>query len=846
MSEGGLTSQELRQRHADDISNARTFQTAGVSDQVAKDYLDTEEGQRYREALIRADPNASISDIDQRAIDQITSGRERPRMETISDPLVKIVPRGEPVSAYSPFFARQSAFDDAVARGLNLSEHFALPISSEAQVYDVYEIRPRGPTEVFVNTVAPTSELGGQVVKPGGAEQYLVPNRSLYSDASRIGSIGNDLSLHREMVEGRGLGPSIAAISEAGSDAARAPRLAGAGRALGIAGLALEAYDGAQTVRTASRLRSEGNDTAAESELIHFGSRSIGGLGGGAIGVGIGGAATSWSGPGMLIGGGLGGVAGVFGGEKFAQWNDNRNIYNQQDRSGNTWTYAPDRPERGWERAAPVDITSDGIDNARRGSLRASPALSNELDYKATSTSVELILGSPPAQRNPFTQPEGAQDARSSRPSSWEHDPESGQWARRVYGPFVERGMTPSQLHTAAPERASELDRAAAQIVLENASNSPASIAARYEDAYIRSNWAAYGPVPEAVRSARTDIDTLVASDENRYQRQADGRWVSNGLIFDSTAAGQLHAELNASREVLGARLPPPREITPPAPMTEGARLRDTVLGAYRNANIEASTEHIEIAAAAVRATWEANKLDSATTALAIRPDAVGRYSLDSPIGSMRLEGDGRTYRVAAITSVGGARSEERISPSGDPVVDRWIGALQDGDHAAAKTTQAEFNRSPEGQRLWDEALAEARYVETQEKPWLAQARHSPLFNQAMKHLEELEPRTAQSWTQEQREQVAGTIALEARRGQLPQISELEAAQDGSVVAIWNSPHNRSLDRRTDAISLEQAAEQPLQQSMRLLDDETQRQDRQSVIEAQQRQVPEQQLGFSM
>jgi hypothetical protein len=113
--EPGLTSQELRQRHADEIANGRTFQTAGVSDQVAKDYLDTEEDQRYREALIRADPNASISDIDQRAIDQITSGRERPRMETISEPLVKIVPRGEPVSAYSPFFARQSAFDDAVA-----------------------------------------------------------------------------------------------------------------------------------------------------------------------------------------------------------------------------------------------------------------------------------------------------------------------------------------------------------------------------------------------------------------------------------------------------------------------------------------------------------------------------------------------------------------------------------------------------------------------------------------------------------------------------------------------------------------------------------------------------------
>lgn len=329
MSNGGLAPEELKKEFSREIAKADTFLTRGVSSEAAEQFLDTEEGRRIREALIRSDPNASMDELRNRAIDQITSGRELPRMEVINEPLVKIVPRGESVSPYSPFFARQSAFDDAVARGLNLSEHFALPIRSEAPVYDVYQIRPNGPTEVFVNTVAPTSELGGRVTKPGGAEQYLVPNRSLYSDPARIGSIGsigNDLSLHRELVVGRGLGPPIAAISEAAPDRVRTPRIGGAGRALGIAGLALEAYDGAQTYRTASRLRGEGNDTAAESELIHFGSRSIGGLGGAAIGAGVGVAATSWSGPGILIGGGVGGIAGVFGGEAFAEWTDNRRI----------------------------------------------------------------------------------------------------------------------------------------------------------------------------------------------------------------------------------------------------------------------------------------------------------------------------------------------------------------------------------------------------------------------------------------------------------------------------------------------------------------------------------------
>src|SRR5690606_2560918 len=178
-------------------------------------------GRTFREALIRADPNASIAEIDERAITQLTSGRELPRMETIDEPLVKIVPRGESVSPHSPFFARQSAFEDAIARGHNLSEHFALPVRSEAQVYDIHQIRPNGPTEVFVNTVAPSSELGGRVTKPGGAEQVLVPDRSRYGDAVRIGSIGNDLSLHRDLVAGRGLGAPIAAIGEGASG--RAP-----------------------------------------------------------------------------------------------------------------------------------------------------------------------------------------------------------------------------------------------------------------------------------------------------------------------------------------------------------------------------------------------------------------------------------------------------------------------------------------------------------------------------------------------------------------------------------------------------------------------------------------------
>lgn len=64
-------------------------------------------------------------------------------------------------------------------------------------------------------------------------------------------------------------------------------------------------------------------------------------------------------------------------------------------------------------------------------------------------------------------------------------------------------------------------------------------------------------------------------------------------------------------------------------------------------------------------------------------------------------------------------------------------------------------------------------------------------------------------------------------------------------MAVWNHPHNPILDRRTDTINPAQASEQPLRQSMQAFNEETQRQEQQTIIDAQQRQVQEQQQGMA-
>jgi hypothetical protein len=428
-----------------------------------------------------------------------------------------------------------------------------------------------------------------------------------------------------------------------------------AGTALGIAGLALEVYDAAETYTTSNRLRSEGNDTAADSKLVHFGSRAVGGWAGFSLGFTAGALAGVETGPGLLVTGTIGGLVGTVAGDKFATWTDNQKIYNQNDGEKRTWTFDPENPSLGWRHKTPIDAVHDGVDNPTRGSLRASPALANELNYYSTRTSVEFVLGSPPVPRDPFTQPANAKDTASSTSANWTLDASSGGWRREAVVAYAERGLSIKQVDVVNaennPARAAELNRAAAETLLQNSANTPAMIAARYEQVHIQNGWAAHGDVPKAVSDVRTNVDKLMGSDENLYQRNAEGKWVSTGGIYNSTASGNLHEELEATRAVLQAKLPPPQAIQAPPAITQEARTRDAVMGAYHNAGVTPSAERVADATVAVRATMAANGLDPNTTAFVLKPDANGHYGPNSAIGSLRLDADGKTYVIAAVTS---------------------------------------------------------------------------------------------------------------------------------------------------------------------------------------------------
>ena len=215
MSGPDLTPDALKRQYDErSLTEARTFETKGVSRQAALDYLETPEGRLYRQRLIEASPDTPVSEIRRRAVNQITSGRELPRTETLDEPLVKIVPKGKESSPFSPFWAKEADLNAAIQEGRNLSHHFALPVASESPQYDVYRITPKAPTEIFVNMVAPTSELDGQVTKPGGARQVLTPNRQLYEPHEFVKTVDN--SLHMP-VKGQSIRPAVKVAGIAGT-----------------------------------------------------------------------------------------------------------------------------------------------------------------------------------------------------------------------------------------------------------------------------------------------------------------------------------------------------------------------------------------------------------------------------------------------------------------------------------------------------------------------------------------------------------------------------------------------------------------------------------------------------
>ncbi|RYF51015.1 MAG: hypothetical protein EOO27_30715, partial [Comamonadaceae bacterium] len=336
-----------------------------------------------------------------------------------------------------------------------------------------------------------------------------------------------------------------------------------------VAGDAAVAIDAITTGRETARLLDQDNLTGAQSQILHFGARNASMLAGAMTGARIGAALGVESGPGLFATGAVGGVIGAVAGDKIADAADEARIYNQRDKAGHSWQSDPQHPERGWSRNAPAyDTNAQGRATYEMRTLRADARLADELNYKASSTAVELALARAPALKDPFQQsPEIT--GEPVRPgiganAPWTRDPQSQAWTRQSIEPAtsISHGMPVQRTVTANPEQRRQLDAAASATITENITHSRQGIAQRYQSAYDERNWKQHGPVPAAVLNAEQAPSTQQrASDGNEYTQGRNGQWTTPGTVYGTnTAHGNVREELNATRQQAQAQKHAPFE----------------------------------------------------------------------------------------------------------------------------------------------------------------------------------------------------------------------------------------------------------------------------------------------
>lgn len=319
-----------------------------------------------------------------------------------------------------------------------------------------------------------------------------------------------------------------------------------------IGGAAATVVEAATEGTKIADLYARDNRTGAETALLDFGARSVGGWTGAAVGAKVGTLLGIESGPGAIVTGIIGGGLGAWGGGEIVDWIEKYQINNQADSTGRVWTFDPAHPEKGWthserEIVGTVGTLADRPIYGATTQLTADAELTQQLNYQASSRAVGLRLSEPDQPINPFSIAGDASDTPSALPRSWERNPENGEWRREVVHQVLEHGIKNTTVEVADATKAAQLDEAAQGIMAFNAARSSAAFAKQYEEAYTAQGWSQYGPIPDEVIWARNHPDHVLASDGRRYQHQGDGEWLHDGWIYDSLAEGNIRDELNST-----------------------------------------------------------------------------------------------------------------------------------------------------------------------------------------------------------------------------------------------------------------------------------------------------------
>lgn len=191
----------------------------------------------------------------------------------------------------------------------------------------------------------------------------------------------------------------------------------------------------ADATRDYTQLRNESNLTAAQASITRTTTTAGMAWTGFQVGARVGGTLGPW---GALGGGTLGAAIGGVAGDKIADEVERSRIYTHRGSDGNVWTADPKHPEKGWTLDLPP---LPGVEP-----VTASPALADELNYKALTKATELAMGVANA-RSPFKVEPQPDEKRGMYRGDWVPDSDIGRW-RRAQAPGARGGLGWPQVRT--------------------------------------------------------------------------------------------------------------------------------------------------------------------------------------------------------------------------------------------------------------------------------------------------------------------------------------------------------------------------------------------------------------
>ena len=459
-------------------------------------------------------------------------------------------------------------------------------------------------------------------------------------------------------------------------------------------GLLATGADAIMTARRSAELLEQGNTTAAQSEVNHAIARNVGGWAGGAsTAMALGGSGFV---PAAVVAADALLLSKAF--ERGADLLDNRAIYHQTDKAGVDWQFNG----RNWERQAAIDRTPDGHTNPVQQSVVASYEKSQELGAMASAKAVELALGNAPPPQDPFNIPAQASDQRGLDNQDWRRNAESLLWERQVKTSVSganDRGTYETQ--TATPERAQQLNQEALGRIESNIATGREAIAAAYLESHAAQRAQDHGVgLPAAVGAGRANSDVVLGSDNQRYQRNEAGQWMSQvGL-----ASGNLAVELELTNQMRQPSLERLQQALAdiqalPAPTAAQAE-KNELLHRYRSAGIDLNVnpDTQQAIGLAMRRTLESNGITDRTMQQ-LQPDGADKRGYDSPIIHFQTGPDGVARQVAttsseelrqALNEVRAQRHEQAPIPD---TPDLRIAALSPQEREAHQQALSEANR---------------------------------------------------------------------------------------------------------------------------------------------------------